>query len=207
MFTILLPMMCMTPAILGLNYGFGVTAEGFAKYQAPIGAAAVIGGLIVGFSVPRIRPRLLMVAGQLFLVLGAVLTALSHQSSGTLIVFALIEGLGLGMTYAAVPNLVISAVPAQLQATTSSMVSVFQSGLAAVLPVIVFTVLNSRIAMVVQGNAFYTDEGLKIGFLIAGAAALIGGLAALVLPRTIREVRDVESVQQDLTGQEAAVPA
>ncbi len=41
-------MMCMTPAILGLGYGFGISAEGFAIFQAPLGGAVVIGGLIVG---------------------------------------------------------------------------------------------------------------------------------------------------------------
>ncbi|MBJ8344717.1 MFS transporter [Antrihabitans sp. YC2-6] len=204
-FTVLLPMMCMTPELLGLDYGFGVTAKGFAQFQAPIGAAAVVGGLIVGFCVPRIHPRLFMAAGQLFLVLGAVLTAYSHDTKGALIAFALIEGLGLGMTYAAVPNLVIAAVPAKLQATTSSMVSVFQSGLAAILPVIVFTVLNSHIATVLQGNAFYTNEGIRLGFLIAAGAALVGGLAALALPARSSRVPVPESVEPDRRGDEVLV--
>ncbi len=196
-FTVLLPMMCMTPAILGLDYGFGVTAKGFAQFQAPIGAAAVVGGLIVGFTVPRIRPRLLMAAGQILLVLGATLTAFSHDTKGSLIAFALVEGLGLGMTYAAVPNLVIAAVSPELQATTSSMVSVFQSGLAAILPVVVFTVLNSHIATVLQGSAFYTDEGIWIGFLIAAAAALVGAVAALALPGRVHTSKGGETIEPD----------
>ncbi|NMN99219.1 MFS transporter [Antrihabitans stalactiti] len=204
-FTVLLPMMCMTPAILGLDYGFGVTAKGFAQFQAPIGAAAVVGGLIVGLCVPRIRPRLFMVSGQFLLVLGAALTALSHDTKGPLIAFALIEGLGLGMTYAAVPNLVISAVPSQLQATTSSIVSVFQSGLAAILPVIVFTVLNSHIAIVLQGNAFYTNDGLRLGFLIAAGAALVGGFAALALPRRSRDHESPAPIATDHRGDEVLV--
>lgn len=40
-FTILLPMMVMTPAVLGLGYGFGVTAEGFAIFQAPLGLSLI----------------------------------------------------------------------------------------------------------------------------------------------------------------------
>ncbi|WP_280200187.1 hypothetical protein, partial [Nocardia cyriacigeorgica] len=44
-----------------------------------------------------------------------------------LIVFAGIFGTGMGMAYASIPNLLIEAVPPQLQASTASIVGVSQS--------------------------------------------------------------------------------
>ncbi|MBV6756785.1 MFS transporter [Rhodococcus pseudokoreensis] len=188
-FTIMLPMMCMTPAILGLGYGFGISAEGFAIFQAPLGGAVVIGGLIVGTLVPRnVRPRILMVVGMLVMAAACLLTATIHDDKALLIGFAALLGLGMGMGYASIPNLLIAAVPPQLQATTASMVAVFQSILPAILPVIAFTVLNSHIATVVQGAVFYTDTGITIAFVIGAISALLGAVVAVALPRRISQL-------------------
>ncbi len=55
------------------------------------------------------------------------MTATIHDNKPLLIIFAGIFGVGMGMGYASIPNLLIEAVPPQLQATTASMVAVFQS--------------------------------------------------------------------------------
>ncbi|MGW0180928.1 MFS transporter [Nocardia sp. NPDC003345] len=191
LFTILLPMLAMTPAVLGLGYGFGVSAEGFAIFQAPIGLMVVAGGVLVGLLVGRdTRPRPLLATGMLLMAAGFALTAVVHDSKALLIVFAGIFGTGMGMAYAAVPNLLIEAVPPQLQAGTASIVGVSQSVFPAVLPVIAFTVLNnSYIAPIppemTQGAVFYLDRGFTIAFLIGAATALLGALVAVGLPRRI----------------------
>ncbi|WP_345348990.1 MFS transporter [Rhodococcus olei] len=193
-FTILLPFMCMTPAILGLGYGFGVSAEGFAIFQAPLGAATVAGGFLVGALVARIGPRALMITGLVIMAVACALTAFSHESKPQVIIFSALVGLGGGIGYASAPNLLLAAVPQALQATTGAVTSVAQNVLPAVLPVIAFSVLNSRIATVVEGAAFYTDEGMTIGFLIAAGAAAIAAAAALALPRKAEQVTELEAL-------------
>jgi hypothetical protein len=99
----------------------------------------------------------------------------------------------MGLAYAAVPNLLIEAVPPQLQATTASIVSVTQSIVAAVLPVVAFTVMNnSYIAPippeVTQGAILYTDRGFQVAFLIGAAAAAVGAILAALIPRRIDQV-------------------
>ncbi|MFC4603875.1 MFS transporter [Rhodococcus kronopolitis] len=194
LFTILLPMMAMTPAVMGLGYGFGVSAEGFAIFQAPIGLMVVIGGVLVGMLVGRsVRPRPLLVIGLLGMALGFALTAMIHDDKALLIAFAGIFGTGMGMAYASIPNLLIEAVPPQLQASTASIVGVFQSVFPAVLPVIAFTVMNnSYIAPIplelTQGAILYTDQGFTVAFAIGAVAALLGACVALMLPRRIVQV-------------------
>ncbi|MEU2006412.1 MFS transporter [Rhodococcus sp. NPDC019627] len=194
LFTILLPMMAMTPAILGLGYGFGVSAEGFAIFQVPLGGMVVVGGIVVGILVGKnVRPRLLMIVGMLFMSAGFLLTAQLHDSKALLLIFAGLTGTGMGLAYAAVPNLLIEAVPPQLQATTASIVSVTQSIVAAVLPVVAFTVMNnSYIAPippeVTQGAILYTDRGFQVAFLIGAVAAAVGAILAALIPRRIAQV-------------------
>jgi MFS family permease len=184
----LMPVMAMTPGALGLHYGFGVDAKGFAIFAAPAGAAGVAGGLLVGLAITKVQPRVMMILGLLLLAASCVLTGYFHDGKAALIVFALLFGLGMGMTSAAAPNLVIASVPPELQATTSSMVAVFQSGVAAVLPVIAFSVLNSHIGIMLRGNVFYTDAGIRYGFLIGGGTALAGAIVALAIPRRIQQL-------------------
>lgn len=198
--TILLPMMAMTPAALGLGYGFGVSAKGFAIFQAPIGGMVVVGGVVVGILVSRnVRPRVLMIAGTLLMAAAFAFIAVKHDDKALLLVFAGMAGTGMGLGYAATPNLLIEAVPPQLQASTASIVNVVQSVLAAALPVIAFAVLNnSYIAPfppeLTQGAILYTDKGFQVAFLIGAVASGIATVLALALPRRIERLAVPESM-------------
>ncbi|GAA3666593.1 MFS transporter [Nocardioides ginsengisoli] len=194
LFTMLLPMIAMTPAILGLGYGFGLTAEGYAVFQAPIGAMGMVGGLVMGLLVSRkVRPQPLLVAGLVTMAAGFFVVGVAHDSKGLLVVLAGVFGFGQGLGYAAVPNLLIAAVPPQLQASTASIVGVFQSAFPAILPVIVFAVLNNSYVAplppeMTGGAVLYTNDGYLTAFLISAGATAIGAVVALMLPRTIQQV-------------------
>ncbi|MFM1726883.1 MFS transporter [Prescottella soli] len=206
-YTTILPFMAMTPGELGLGYGFGVDAEGFAIYQAPFGAATVFGGVIVGWVVRRVGPRVTMITGLVLMTAGTAATALSHESKASVIVFSAIVGLGTGLGYASTPNLLLATVPQSLQATTGALASVSQNILPAVLPVVAFSVLNSKIAMELDGAAFYSDNGITIGYLIAAAAAAVAIITALALPRKAEQQADLQAVADDAGADVAAATA
>nr|WP_241565990.1 MFS transporter [Prescottella agglutinans] len=196
-FTIILPYMAMTPAELGLGYGFGVDAEGYAIFQAPFGATTVLGGVLVGRFVGRIGPRVTMIAGLVLMTVGTAATALSHENKWAVIVFAAIAGLGTGIGYASTPNLLLATVPQSLQATTGALASVSQNILPAVLPVIAFAALNSHIAMELDGQVLYSDTGITVGYLIAAAAAAMALVTAAALPRKAEQAADLQAVAAD----------
>ncbi|MDG3014506.1 MFS transporter [Speluncibacter jeojiensis] len=206
-FTIVLPFMAMSPSELGLGYGFGVDAEGFAYLQAPLAAATVLGGVVVGRLVKRVDPRVLMVVGLGLMAVGAAVTALSHGNEGMVIVFGAIVGLGTGIGYASTPNLLLTVVPQSLQATTGALASVSQNVLPAVMPVIAFAVLNSHIATVLQGQAFYSDTGISIGYLIAAGTAVVGVVAALALPRKTEASAELQELAAESGGSDTSTPA
>lgn len=185
-FTILLPMMAMTPEALHLGYGFGVDTSGFAVFQSPQAVTTLLGGVLVGLVVGRGSPRHLMVAGLLLMTLGCLLLAWDHDSKIPVIVIAAVIGFGGGMGYAATPNLLIAAVGPERLATAGAIASTAGNLFPAILPVVVFSYLNSHIAMSVQGATFYTDSGLSAAFVISAAVAAAGALAALAIPRMPR---------------------
>lgn len=183
-FTQLLPILAMTPAEMQLGYGFGLDATGFAKIQAPLGAMAVVAGIVVGVLVGRGRtPKHVMVVGQAIMVVAATGLALSHATQGIVMTWTGVQGVGYGLAAAAIPNLVICAVPADRQGSMSSMAQVFQGSLAAILGVVAFTILNSNVAMAGQGFLLYSEDGMSKGLLLGAAASAVGVLCSLALPR------------------------
>jgi len=186
-FTTVLPILCMTPAALGLGYGLGLNAFGFAPILSALGITLAIGGFIVGKLVRYIEARILLGLGLLLIGLGAVLTAVEHDNRGLLIVFAALVGLGMGLGVSSVPNLVIAVVPAQVQASVASVISVVTSTGSAVLPVAIFAVLNSHIATVAHGHALYSANGINLAFVIPAACAFFGMVIAFAVRWRIRD--------------------
>lgn len=189
LYSMLLPLMAMTPTAFGLGYGFGLTAEGYAIFQVPIGAMTMVGGVVVGILCARgLRPRSLLVASMAFSSAGAVATAAQHDNKVLLFIFAGVVGLGMGLGYGAIPNMLIKVVPQELQASTASVAGVVQSLFSAVAPVVAFAVMNGWFTAhlpddIAGGSVTYTDGGYVVAFLLTAAMAVLGVFAALALPR------------------------
>lgn len=205
-YSMILPLMTMTPNTFGLGYGFGLSAEDYALFQVPLGVMTMIGGLVVGTLCGRgTSPRTLLFASMTFMGVGAVLTAAQHDSKPTLFIFAGIVGLGMGLGYAAIPNQLIDTVPAQLQASTASIAGVVQSLISAALPVIVFAVMNNSFVAalspeVTGGAVAYSDGGFVAAFVITAVTAVLGILAVFVIPRRIERITVPNSVENRIGG-------
>ncbi|MDH6282244.1 MFS transporter [Prescottella agglutinans] len=183
LYATLIPIMSMTPAALGLGYGFSVDAKGVGLIQIPMGVGSVIGGVLVGRLLRTKFPTVTLAGGAGLMLAASVVTSFWHTGKPEVLVGILLFGLGMGMTTASVPNLVIASVPQSVQASMSSMVQASQTLVASVLPVIAFAVLNSNVATVIDGYGFYSDHGMTIAYLIGGASSLAAILVAMTLHR------------------------
>lgn len=193
-YSMVLPMMTMASPDLGLGYGFGVDAEGYALFQVPLGGMTMVGGLIVGVLCGRGVPtRILMASSMLVAGAGAVLTAIAHDDKALLLLFAGMVGLGIGLGYAAIPNVLVVAAPPELQASTASIAGVVQSLFSGAMPVVAFTVMNNSFiapltAEQTGGAVAYTDGGYVAAFIITAITAVVGVAAAMAVPRRIEQV-------------------
>lgn len=183
-FTVMLPMMVMIPAEAGLGYGFGLSSGEYSWVQVPMGVCTLVAGFLVGGLVSRgVRSRVSMITGLAVTALGCAGMAWDHNTLIIVTLWVSLVGLGTGMGYAATPNLLIESVPARLQATAGGIASTSGNLFPAVLPVLVFAVLNnSYIAFESDGAPLYSDHGITVGFALCAAAALLGLAAALALP-------------------------
>ncbi len=188
---ILLPLLATAPRSSGLGYGFGSSTKQLALLQAPMGTMVVVGGLAVGLLVGRgARPRAMLAVGMATMASGYLLVTWHHNTEASVFVACGIIGVGMGFAYAAIPNLLIEAVAPELQASTASFVGVSQNMFPAIMPVLIFSVLNARFvaqpaSMETLSGALYSDTGFRIAFLIGAAATAIGAVVALMIPRSI----------------------
>jgi MFS family permease len=182
------PIMSLVPREAGLGYGLGLTATEYAAIASPNAAMVVVGGLIVGVTVRRVGPRVLMAAGLLLLAAGALMYAYWNATVAQMVAGAVVSGLGAGLGYAAVPNMVIASTPAEEQGAVSSVVQILQTGFSSVMPVVLFAILADNVAMVVSGSTLYTLDGFRYGlFLLAGLAVLGVVLLATVFRQRASE--------------------
>lgn len=203
----ILPLMCMTSASLGLGYGFGVDATGFALIQSPLGVAQVIGGILVGVMIGRgLTPRILLAAGATLLATGAFIVLAGMDTKSIVLVGAIITGLGTGLAYSSIPNLQIQTVPPELQASTASIVATSQSMMGAILPVAVFTVLNSNVARVADGVPLYSSTGMHLAWIMSAGIAITSLVAVFLVPRHIVQLTVPASKVDDVSITAAARP-
>ncbi|TVZ02193.1 MFS transporter [Trebonia kvetii] len=183
----MLPLLAEIPRLAGGDYGLGFSPFRFAEIGAPNAAALVVGGILTGFLMRRISPRITMATGLLIQAVGALFLAFWHSTAPELIILACVVGLGSGLGYASTPNMVIANTPAHEQASTSSVVQICQTGLSACMPVALFVILAANVRAVFAGTPIYSGTGYQDGWFLMTGLALFGSLLLVTVFRTRSE--------------------
>ena len=169
----LLPMMLQTPTELAPGYGFGASVTETAYYTLAAGIFTVLGGFFVGWTAKSIGFRNHLAIGAAFIALGSLLLGVAHAESWQIVVFYSFIGIG-AIVYAAVPNLVVGAVPVDQQAISAGMVGTAQTLVGSVVTQLVFVVLSNNVSTVVQGFPIYSETGFRNALLLSAAVGLVG---------------------------------
>ncbi|MGW2824262.1 MFS transporter [Streptomyces sp. NPDC001443] len=176
----ILPVLALTPAIGGLGYGLGMTAFGFAAIASPQALAQVVGGICVGHGVRRVTARWCMIVGLTLIALSGLFLFFFHAALWQVLIGAIVDGLGTGLAYGSVPNMVIADTPPQKQASIAGSVQVCQSGFASVVPVVMFSVMAGSATVSAQG-VLYADAAVRHALLLMVGLACGGVLLALTV--------------------------
>ncbi|MER5787399.1 MFS transporter [Streptomyces sp. NPDC001980] len=176
----ILPILSLTPASVGGTYGLGMTAFAFAAIASPQAFAQVIGGVTVSRAVRRLAARWCMVAGLTLIAAAGVFLVFCHDSPWKVLAGAVCDGLGTGLAYGSVPNMVIAETPPEEQASIAGSVQVCQSGFASVVPVIMFAVMAGS-STVSAAGVHYGEPGIRGALLLMVGLALGGALLAVTV--------------------------
>ncbi|MFD8482048.1 MFS transporter [Kitasatospora sp. NPDC059673] len=171
-----LPGFVQTPASAG--YGFGSTVTGAGLLMLPMVGAMFVSGILGGRLAGRFPAKAQLVTGALLCAVACALFAARHDTPADVAVAAGVFGLGVGLAFASMSNLIVQSVsPAQTGAATGMNANIRTIGgsMGAAL-------MTGLVTGHLQPSGRPMESGYTHGFALLAAFCLAAALAALLVP-------------------------
>jgi EmrB/QacA subfamily drug resistance transporter len=179
---LLIPQLAEAPESTG--YGFGLDATGAGLLMLPGSLAMLFIGPLSGILAGRLGPKVPLALGGAITAGGLVLLGLVHATHVEVLIGALIMSIGIGFAFAAMPNLIVAAVPLEQTGEATGFNALVRS---------VGSSLGSQVsAAILAGSAIAsgpTDAGYTAAFLTSAGVALAAALVAAAIPARHRRAQ------------------
>jgi EmrB/QacA subfamily drug resistance transporter len=170
---IILPQFVETPVSSG--FGFGASVTGAGLFMVPTTVALLIIGPLAGPLQARFGSRLPLIFGCAFAAVSFAMLALAHSRPLEVYVAAGLLGIGIGLAFAAMANLIVEAVPPD------------QTGVATGVNTITRTIGGAFggqiVATIIAGGGGPTEAEFTLAFAVLAGSLVLSILAALAIPR------------------------
>jgi MFS family permease len=131
----------------------------------------------------RIGNKYPLAIGGFIGTLALVLAGFSHESVAEFVTYIALFQIGFGLAFAALPNLIIDAVPQAITGESMSLNTVISRvGASLGIQATATIVAGSAVA----GSTLPTDRGYTIAFFTCAAVSMVGAIIALFIPRAAR---------------------
>ena len=137
-------------------------------------------GPLSGVIANRRGPRVPLGLGALVAAVGLTLLAVDHGSEASIIAYNTILSVGIGLAFAAMPNLIVSAVPLERTGEATGFNAVVRSVGASLGSQVTASVLAGSAA---AGSRVPTDSGFTEAFAVGAAVAIVAAAVTLLIPR------------------------
>lgn len=164
------------------GYGFhaGLVATGL--MLGPLAIGSLLSNQLSAVLMGRFGPRLLVPLGSLFVGLDMVFLPVARTSQWEIVVAMILLGLGIGLTFAAMPLLIIRAVPASETGSATSMNAVLRSVGGTIGSAASIALLSTYTPV---GRHLPANSGYTVTFLVGAVICLAAGaFSVAMLPRT-----------------------
>jgi MFS family permease len=120
-----------------------------------------------------------LVAGVIFAAVSYVLLAVAHGAPAEIYIASTLLGIGIGLAFAAMANLIVIAVPPDQTGVATGMNTVMRTVGGALGSQIIASILTAN---VIAGTVLTTDHGFTVAFWLAAAVLALSVLAAAAIP-------------------------
>jgi len=176
-----LPQFLQTPPSAGFGFGASVTESGL--MLLPLSVGMFLLGLASGRLATRLGSRNLVIAGSIVSAIGYFVVAFLHETETDIYLATALTGIGFGLAFSAMSNVVVATVPSE------------QTGVASGMNANIRTIGGSLgaafMASVVTAGASTSgvpqESGYTNGFVMLGVAVALGAVAALFIPAMKRD--------------------
>jgi EmrB/QacA subfamily drug resistance transporter len=180
---VVFPQFAQLPKSTGFGFGASVVASGLYLLPATIGMTIL--GLRAGAISARFGSRAALLAGTLFATASFTMLALAHEHPYELLIAAALLGVGIGLAFAALGNLIVQAVPAEQTGVASGMNTVMRTLGGALGGQLSATFIAAHMA-----DDLPTVTGFTETFLMATGFLLLCFIAGLLVPKALGSARE-----------------
>jgi MFS family permease len=181
-----LPQFNQTPRMNG--YGFGATVTEAGHMMLPGTICAFVMGLLGARIAERIGSRTTIFLGSVTTSLALWMAAFAHAQKWEVYVVSGLTGVGAGLAFACLSNVVVAAVPASQTGVATGM----NANLRTVGGSFGVAILTSLVAVDTTSSGFPAESGYTRGFAVLAMLSLVAGFCALLIPRSPLRDRPTE---------------
>lgn len=172
------------PASSGYGFGLSVTATGLA--MLPAGILMVLMAPVAASLIRRFGPRAVLITGAVVIAVGFISRALLYGSVTEVMVTSGIASLGTALAFAAMPTLIMRAVPITETASANGLNTLLRSIGTSSASAMVAAVFAATMVTMPSGELAPAFTGYQVVFWSGAAAALGGALIAAFIRRPQR---------------------
>ncbi|MEW2560896.1 MFS transporter [Streptomyces griseorubiginosus] len=187
-----LPGFVQTPSSAGYGFGASVTAAGL--LMLPMLVAMFLSGVLSGRLEPVVGAKSLLVAGAALGAVACGFLALWHDERWQVAVVAGLFGLGIGLAFASMANLIVGSVPADQTGAATGM----NANIRTIGGSIGAAVTSVLVTGHLQSSGLPYESGYTHGFALLAVLCLAAALAALLVPVRRAVVRRVVTEAPDV---------
>jgi len=171
-----LPAFLQTPTTAG--YGFGATVTESGIMLLPNAVLMFLVGLVAGRLAQRFGSRLVLISGTAVSFVGLLVLALAHAREWEIYMATGLTGVGFGLAFASMSNIIVSAVPREQTGVASGMnanIRTVGGSLGAAL-------MSGIVAVGADPEGLPAESGYAAGFLVLAVTMLLAGAVGLLIP-------------------------
>jgi EmrB/QacA subfamily drug resistance transporter len=180
---VLIPQLIELPTETGYGFAKSTTVAGLVLLPS---ALVMLGaGPLSGFLGSRFGSRLPLALGGCFAILAYLELALFHGTLAEIAVGALLVGIGIGLAFAAMANLVVEAVPQAQTGVATGINTIMRSIGGSIGAQVAAAMLAGH---VILGGRFPAESGFTEAFAMSAGVAVVALAATSIIPRPARAV-------------------
>jgi len=174
---ILLPQFVEQPVSTGYGFGASVTQAGL--FMLPSTLGMLITGPMAGRLERRFGSKPPLIAGVIAAAASFVMLAVAHSDHIDIYVASALLGIGIGLSFAAMANLIVIAVPADQTGVATGVNTIMRTIGGALGSQIIASILTAN---VIAATGLPAERGFTIAFWLGAVVLLVGVVASLAIP-------------------------
>ncbi|MDX6207191.1 MAG: hypothetical protein QOF39_3248 [Frankiales bacterium] len=180
-----LPEFLQTPAGAGYGFGASITASGL--YLLPMTLTMFVAGVFSGRLTARVGSKAVLIAGSAVTAVPMAIFAFAHDQSWEIYLSSALLGVGLGLAFSSMSNLIVESVPGHQTGIASGMNANIRTIGGSIGAAVMSTIVTAK----VSAQGLPAESGYSHGFTFLLVVAVLAAAAAVVIPSARRLVADV----------------